>query len=93
MSLLSRITSNAEGVTVKTFVNSELSQLLIALALIAVYIIEINNHLSNDQFIAGALTTLLGYYFGGKASQSAAQTSSTSTIDAVTKTQSNNTNS
>lgn len=85
MSLLTRITSSKEGVTVKTFVNSELSQLLIALALIAVYLVEINNHVGNDQFIAGALTTLLGYYFGGKASVNAAQTGSDSAINAATK--------
>ena len=74
MSLLQTTRTNKQGVTVKTFINNELAQLILALLLVVVYLIEVIKGLGSDQFLAGALVTVIGYYFGGKASTTAATT-------------------
>jgi len=83
MSLLSHEVNITNGVQVKTFIQSELAQLIIAVLLVAVYLIEVIDRVGNDQFIAGALVAVIGYYFGGKNSVQSATTAANTTATAV----------
>ena len=86
MSLLQSHVTTKAGTTVKTFLNNELAQLLLAVLLMAIYMIEIIEKFSQDQFIAGALVTVIGYYFGGKNSTTAAISATTNSVNAANNT-------
>lgn len=73
MNMFSSIITTKGGTTVKTFLNNELAQVLMALLIAAIYLVEVIKGIGSDQFIAGALVTVVGYYFGGKNSVQSAQ--------------------
>lgn len=69
--LSTTVTTNGSTATT-TLLWSELFQLIIALALVAVYIVEIVTGKGDPSFIAGSLVSVVAFYFGGKANTAGA---------------------
>lgn len=83
MSLLSTVTTDINGVTKSSILNGDLAQLVIALGLLAVYLVELIMRLGQDQFIGGALVAVIAFYFGGKNSNTSATNAATNTLNAA----------
>lgn len=90
MSMFSSVLTTKGGTSLKTFVNNELAQLIIALALIACFMVMVLTGADNTAFVGGALSTLLGYYFGGKNTTNATTSAANAVTAAVVATPNSN---
>jgi len=87
MSMIQTVTKDNGITSTKSVVLSEIAQMVVAIGLMAIYVVEIINKVGNSSFIAGALISVVGYYFGGKVSTQsalAATTAATNSTNAAT---------
>lgn len=66
---MSMLSSNSSSITTnnsKTILLSEVVQLAIVLMLGVIYLVEILHGKSPDNFISGALVSVVSYYFGAR---------------------------
>jgi len=84
MSLLRTETTDVNGNTTSSIVVPEIAQLVIAVALIAAFVVCSIEKLSGTDYMGGAVIAVIGYYFGGKNSTTSANAASSATLNAAT---------
>ncbi|HEY1646048.1 MAG TPA: hypothetical protein VGF75_06855 [Candidatus Saccharimonadales bacterium] len=86
MSLLRTETTDVNGNTTSSIVVPEIAQLVIAVALIAAFVVCSIEKIAGTDYLGGAVIAIIGYYFGGKNSTTSANQASSSTLTAATST-------
>jgi hypothetical protein len=86
MSLLRTETTDVNGNTSSSIVVPEIAQLVIAVALIAAFVVCSIEKIVGTDYLGGAVIAIIGYYFGGKNSTTSATQASSSTLTAANST-------
>lgn len=93
MSLLHMEVTDDMGNTTSSTTINELAQLVIAVCLIAAFVVMSLKHIGGTDYLGGAIIAIIGYYFGGKNSTTSANQASSSTLTAANSTPITSTNS